>query len=87
LNQRERYKHLVSKADKIAIIGLRFRPHDTHIWEPIKQTAAKIIYCAGENSGKEFTSLIKENRMDNHTLVLNGYFKDHFDEISRELGL
>lgn len=54
--QRDRLAALVRQASTVAIIGVKVRPHDAHIWDPLRITSARIIYCAGKNSGDEFRS-------------------------------
>jgi hypothetical protein len=49
--QRKRYQQLVLNSQKIAVIGLKVRSFDTHIWNPLAQTNAEIVYCSGKQSG------------------------------------
>lgn len=86
--QRKRFAELVDKAEKIAIIGLRVREHDKHIWEPLSKTSAKIIYCAGNFAGDEFRKWSSENRNNKvDSLILNSYFKEGFSEIVKSIDL
>jgi hypothetical protein len=87
IKNRERYKELVLKADKIAIIGLKVRPHDKHIWDPLSETDAPIIYCSGKWAGSEFLAWCKQKRVGKINKVLDGYFSDHFTEICQEIGI
>lgn len=86
-SQRQRYEKGVLNAKKIAIIGVRVRPHDKHIWEPLAKTSAKLIYCSGTEGAKEFTKWQKKNRSGSNDLVLKRYFAEGFDEIIKEMGL
>jgi len=52
--QRERFKKLVGAASTVAIIGVKVREHDAHIWDPLRDTSARIIYCSGKAAGNEF---------------------------------
>lgn len=79
--QRKRFAELVDHAEKIAIIGLRVREHDKHIWEPILKTDAKIIYCAGNTAGNEYRQWSDDNRSGKNDTILNSYFQEGFDEI------
>jgi len=85
--QRQRYADLVREARAIAVVGLKVRRVDKHIWEPLAQTKADIVYCAGESAGKAFTKWAKENRPAGNSTVLDGYFEEHFDDIGLALGL
>jgi len=85
--QRDRYKELVLGASKIAIIGLKLRPHDVHIWNPLDETQATIIYCSGKEAGDEFQNWANQNRSDRCNIILKGYFEQHFSDICNELGI
>ncbi len=52
--QRERWANLAAEADVLAIVGVRCRPHDTHLWTPIAGSSAEVVYCAGAAAGQEF---------------------------------
>jgi len=87
-SQRKRFAELVEGAEKIAIIGLRVREHDKHIWEPLSKTSAKIIYCAGNSAGDEFKKWSNKNReKKTDFLVLNSYFNEGFEEIMKFIDL
>lgn len=86
-NQRNRYNDLVSNAEKIVIIGLRVREHDTHIWEPLSKTKSMLIYCSGNTAGEEFRKWRNKKRNGKENKILTQYFKESFDEVIRELEL
>jgi hypothetical protein len=50
--------------------------HDDHIWTPLKETSAKLLYCSGKK-GKDFKKFIATK----NDLIFEGYFFDHFNEI------
>lgn len=84
--QRRRYIELVSNAKTIAVIGMRFREQDHHIWESLKTTKARMIYCSGKNiSG--FIEWQCKYRPQNYDIILPKYFNEAFDEIRSYLGL
>jgi len=85
--QRERYEEAVLNAEKIAIVGVRVRPHDKHIWDPLAKTSAKIIYCGGPTGAIEFTEWQHANRFSSNHIVLDSYLAEGFEELSREIGL
>jgi len=79
--QRKRYSELVIGASKIGIVGLKVRPHDTHIWNFLSKTDAKIIYCSGNSSGKEFKNWADETRSKKENIILHKYFSDAIDNL------
>lgn len=86
-NQRERFVELVSGISTVAIVGLRVRAHDEHIWKTLAQTSAKIVYCSGKSSGEEFKSWANENRPNKTDIVLPYYFSEGFEELCSRVGL
>ncbi len=85
INQRKRYEELVQNSDKIAIIGLKVREHDTHIWNPIANTNAKIVYCAGKRGAIEFRAWSKENRCGKKNTIVEDYFAESVGTICTEM--
>lgn len=85
--QRARFKTLILSAKNIALIGIRVRDHDKHIWDYLSKTNARLIYCAGERGAKEFNTWKQEERPVKNDLVLKGYFKDSFDIICANIDL
>jgi hypothetical protein len=82
--QRQRFNELIKYADTIAVLGIKVRTHDGHIWEPLKNSPAKIVYCGG-SAGDEFMDWSNAERPDSSDLDLGGYFADKFDDIVNEL--
>ncbi len=80
-NQRKRYEELVLDSTEIAIIGLKVRPHDNHIWDALAKTQAQVIYCSGKRGAIEFSDWAKNSRREKDDIVLNGYFAECFEEI------
>lgn len=87
MGQRDRWANLCDDASVIAIIGVRVRPHDEHIWGPLKDSNAKIIYCGGESAAGEFVEWQGEVQRNGDDVVLNEYFLQSFDRICDELDL
>jgi len=48
LQQQKFWRESVSKAKKIFIVGLKVNPEDTHIWEVLKLSKAKLYYVGGD---------------------------------------
>jgi len=84
--QRKRFKQAVLNCSRIAIIGLKVRPRDKHIWGPLAQTSARIIYCSREAAAKRFKRWAKKWRSGTDR-VLDGDFDKHFDDICGELDI
>jgi len=82
--QRNRFKEVVLSCSKIAIIGLKVRPRDKHIWGPLALTSAGLIYCSRETAAKRFKSWAKKWRLGRDK-VFDGTFDEHFDDICHEL--
>lgn len=85
--QRRRYEELVSMASTVGIVGVKVRPNDTHIWDPLAKTSAKLIYCSGRESGQEFDSWREKRRPGNQDVNLGGYFAECFGKLCKELNL
>lgn len=86
-DQRNRYNELVLGSSRIVIIGLKVRPHDTHIWNSLAETQATLIYCSGREGGSEFQKWTAENRKNKANRTFDGCFDYHFDEICEELDI
>lgn len=85
-SQRRRWSELAANSSLILIVGVRVRPHDSHIWDELRRTVARIIYCGGKASGVEFSEWAKANRAGRNDRVLPGFFHEEFGEICREAG-
>ena len=85
ISQRSRFNQLISKATKIAVIGIRVREHDEHIWEPLKDTSAKIIYCRGKEDAAHYEVWRgnKPNRLKD--LIIPSFWDDAFSTINSEM--
>ncbi len=86
-NQRARWAELASKAHSIAIVGVKVRPRDSHIWLPIANSGARVVYCAGAAAGDEFRTWAATYRPGKVHRVLEGYFAEEFDALCYEMGL
>lgn len=86
-NQRDRWAKLTSQADTIAIVGVKVRPRDSHIWLPMANSGARVVYCAGSPAGDEFRTWAATSRRGKADRVLGGYFAEEFDSLCSEMGL
>jgi len=86
-SQRRRYREAVMSSEKIAIIGLKVRPHDSHIWGPLAETPAEIIYCAGEQSIEEFLTWSRNQRPHLTSRTLPGNFNSKFNDLLWEMNI
>ena len=86
-SQRKRYAELVAKSSLMVIVGLRVRKHDKHVWDPLAETSAKIVYCSGPKAANEFRTWVNESRNSKIDIVLSKYFSDAFEELCSYLDL
>lgn len=68
-------------APTMGIVGLKVRAHDTHIWNSISKSDAKIIYCSGVSAEDEFKNWANETRPKKENIVLPSYFSDGLDDL------
>lgn len=85
--QRNRWRDIASKATTLVIIGVRVRPHDDHIWNPIASSPARVVYCGGPSGAPEYKKWAESHRNGRGDFVLKGYFRNEFDRICSEVGL
>ena len=85
--QRARYKALVAGAEVIAILGVRVRPHDGHLWDALASAPGKLVYCSGTSGATEFEDWADQVREDRPYIVLRKYFKEGFAELCAAIDL
>lgn len=85
--QRTRWAQLATEAERIVAVGIRVRPHDAHIWDPIGRTSAEIVYCSGPAAGAEFQAWARQVRPQRENTVLAGHFADQLEPVCRALGI
>lgn len=83
--QRIRFKHLISEASKIAVIGIKIREHDEHIWQPLKDTSAKIIYCSGKEDAAHYEAWRDDKPHRSNDLVIHSFWDTAFSTINSEM--
>lgn len=86
-NQRARWAELANQADTIIIVGVRVRPRDSHIWDAVAKSHAKVVFCAGKSAGAEFETWASAQRIGKGNRTLSGYFSEEFNAICEEAGL
>ena len=84
--QRQRWSQIATNTENIAIIGIRVRENDSHIWDVLESTKSRIIYCGGEEAGSEFSAWAKKHGRSGD-LVLAEFFSNEFDTICAEVGI
>jgi len=84
--QRRRFAELVRGAQTVAIIGVTVRPDDRHIWDCLRDTRARVIYCSGEEAGAEFSSWAAAagRRGDE---IMPCYWAEAFDDLCSRAGI
>ena len=85
--QWSRFETLVSSASVVAIIGVNVRCRDAHIWGPLAETPARIVYCAGASAARHYSVWAEEHRPNRGDTLLLGDFEDEFDTICDAVGL
>jgi hypothetical protein len=84
-NQRTRLKELIINVENVFVIGIKIREHDTHIWDIIKETNAKFIYCSGMNEKSEFDRWVTKYRFGKENSFIDGFWSEKFDDIYKLL--
>jgi len=84
--QRERWATLVRQAPVICVVGVRVRPHDRHIWDPLALTDGKVVYCS-RGGREEYEKWRIGNARRNGDVVLEKTFDEAFEELCESLGL
>lgn len=85
--QRARYNTIVKGAKVVAIIGIRVRPNDKHLWEALALTHAQVVYSSGKDRGRDFAEWARDNRKGKASAVLYSYFGEGFEEICARVNL
>ena len=85
-SQRARLAKLFQTASTVAVIGMKVRPYDTHIWDPLRATRARIVYCAGKEAGEEFR-LWSDAAGRQCDEVLPAFWADAFDGLCSHVGI
>ncbi|MFH4963671.1 hypothetical protein V8G69_01590 [Gaetbulibacter sp. M235] len=83
--QRARYNELIQKAETITVIGVKIREHDTHIWDPIKNSNAKFVYCSGSIELDDYNEWTLRNRGAKDNVFIDGFWSNNFNEVINEL--
>lgn len=82
--QRERFRTLVGLASVVAIVGVKVRKYDRHLWDPLAQTPARLVYCAGKTGALEFESWARDCGR-NGDRTIHALWDNGFDEICKTL--
>ena len=85
-SQRGRYAKLVGEAEVVGVVGVRVRLHDAHIWEALRKTRARIVYCAGRSGAEEFKTWTKAS-VRRGDQVLPDYWAEGFDDVCSAVGI
>ena len=84
-NQRKKFEEEVLKADIICIVGVKVNCSDYHIWGPLTKTKGRLLYCSGEDSGKEFKEWKRYYRKNKNDKIIYSNFDEGFAEICEGL--
>jgi hypothetical protein len=86
-SQRARWATVAASAKTVIVIGAMVRPSDAHIWGPLRETSARIVYCSGKRAAKDFQTWAMANRKGRSDEVLAAYFRDSFEAVCDALQL
>lgn len=86
-SQRARWATVAAAAGVIVVVGAMVRPDDEHIWGPLRDTSAEVIYCSGRSAGEVFHLWAAANRGGKRHRVLPAYFHESFEVICDALGV
>lgn len=84
--QRKKWSVITSQATVIALIGIKVRPNEEHIWNPLSKTKARLVYCSGSKVAYEFESWADRVRPEGD-LFIHKYFSESIDQICSEIGI
>jgi hypothetical protein len=85
-HQRERFSELADAAAAIAVVGMKVRRTDDHIWKPLGAAPGRIVYCAGPSAAMEYRAwqaLVRPRAQDT---VLDTYIAGALDQICTHVG-
>lgn len=85
--QRTRLSSLILEAAAIAVVGVQVREQDSHIWDSLAQTDARIYYCAGESAAQLYEAWAEKSRISkvDRDTVSPRYWSDDFDAILKHV--
>lgn len=86
-SKRQRFVELLEGSSHVAIIGVRVRERDAHIWGPLKKTSAQLLYCSGPTGRDEFLTWQRTFRPNATDEALSGYFDVCFDRVCAHVGI
>lgn len=84
-SQRDRFNQLISESKKIAVIGIRIRDHDEHIWESLKNTSANIIYCSGKEDAARYEAWRGNKPNRSKDQIIPSFWDTAFSTINSEM--
>ncbi len=87
LQQRARFNELSANADRIVVVGVAVRPHDAHLWKPLAESPAELLFCSGAEAAADFMEWAEACRPDQSNRPYHTYFSDSFDELCGVVGL
>ncbi|NIM06320.1 MAG: hypothetical protein GTO55_08005 [Armatimonadetes bacterium] len=85
--QRQRWADLVKGASAIAIVGVKVRSRDEHIWKPLAESEARLVYCGGPSAAMAFRRWQQSTRSSANDRILKGYFAEEFENLCHQVGL
>ncbi len=83
--QRMEYERAVASADRVVIIGVRVHAVDKHIWDPVANTDARLMYVSGASAATDFTNWATGVGRTGD-LAVPKYFREGIPDILQFLG-
>lgn len=74
-SERQTFAKATKEANKIAIIGMKLHISDKHIWDPLSETSAQILYLSGKNAAPEYKNWAREKKRQKD-IISESYMKD-----------
>lgn len=85
-HQREQFRELAQAAPAIAVVGIKVRPTDDHIWGPLGAAPGSVLYCAGPWAAVEYRAWQASVRPRAPDTALDAYFAEALDQICAHVG-
>lgn len=82
--EQRKWREWVKHSTAIVIIGVSVNRNDKHIWGPLAQTSARILYVSGSTSKERFVAWCRENNRENDQAT-DRHWQDSQEEIMKFL--
>jgi len=80
MEQQKKWSEAISLAKTVTCIGINPLPEDSHIWEPIARTKAKLYFIGNKEA---FDTWVQEFRAG-EGIFIESYFNTGFNKLIKE---